>query len=156
MAKRLNPVELMIFLGVTAGFIFSAYQVFAQKPLSNTAMLTPMSSNPISESGRQPASSSSLLGSVDFSCSPQQEAAVKASKIRIAGPICGMTAGARIISTSVINSANQFHATVFTDLNSGKFSTDYIPLNSEKNPIQIEFKFGNGKKTSHALILQKE
>jgi len=156
MANRLNPVELIIFVVVAAGFGFSARQVFEEKPLDRVAMLSPMASNPISSAGRAPASTEPLLGSVDFTCQKDGEASVRASRIRISGPICGMEAGARIASTSVLNSANQFRATVFTDLGSRRFSTDYIPLNSDKNRIQVEFKFADGRQLSRELVLHKE
>ena len=105
---------------------------------------------------RAPASTEPLLGSVDFTCQKDGEASVRASRIRIAGPICGMESGARIASTSVLNSANQFRATVFTDLGLRRFSTDYIPLNSDKNRIQVQFKFADGKLLSRELVLHKE
>ena len=62
----------------------------------------------------------------------------------------------QVVAAAVVNSANQFRATVFTDLSSGKFSTDYIPLNSDKNPILLEFKFKNGKSVAHELVLQRQ
>jgi hypothetical protein len=157
MANRLNPVELVIFTVVAAGFGLSAYRLIQEGAGTRSSMLAPMASNPISEKAdRSPASISPLFGHVDFGCKAGQQTAVKASKIRISGPICGIEPGSSIVSSSITNSANQFHATVFTDLSAGKFSTDYIPLNSDKNSIRVEFKFANGKTVSHDLTLQKE
>jgi hypothetical protein len=99
-----------------------------------------------------------LFGHVDFTCKSEQEAQVQASKIRITGPICGVEGpidAGQIAKAIVVNSANQFNATVFTDLSTGKFSTDYIPLNSDKNSIRVEFQFKNGKTLTHDLRVQK-
>ena len=159
MANRFNPVELVIFAMVATGFGYSAYRLVQERPHFDSKMLAPMASNPVSETQRQPASVAPLFGHVDFGCKSGQEKMVKASKVRIAGPICSVDGGtekSQVVSTAVTNSANQFHATVFTDVGSGKFSTDYIPLNSDKNPIRVEFKFKNGKTVAHDLVLQKE
>jgi len=157
MANRLNPVELVIFAVVATGFGLSAYRLIQEQPGAGSAMLAPMASNPVSEqTDRSPAALSPLFGHVDFGCKAGQETSVKASKIRISGPICGIEPGTSMISTNIINSTNQFHATVFSDLSTGKFSTDYIPLNSDKNSIRVEFKFANGKTISHDLTLQKQ
>ncbi|MEN9722806.1 MAG: hypothetical protein RJB38_792 [Pseudomonadota bacterium] len=159
MAKRLNPIELVIFTVVAAGFGYSAYQFLEQRPQFQAQMLAPMTSSPVSESNRSPASVAPLFGSVQFGCKSGQMGSVRASKIRISGPICGMEAHAQrpqLTGTTVVNSANQFQATVFTDLGAGRFSTDYIPLNSDKNAIRLEFKFKDGKTVSHDLLLQRE
>ncbi|NDD93301.1 hypothetical protein EBZ37_14625 [bacterium] len=135
MANRLNPVELVIFAVVATGFGFSAYRLIQQRPSVERGILAPMASNPLSGADRQPAAVAPLFGHVAFGCKANEEQAVKASKVRITGPICGLensSEKAQVVSATVVNSANQFHATVFTDLGAGKFSTDYIPLNSEK------------------------
>jgi len=158
MGKRFNPVELVIFLAVATGFGFSAYRLLQEQPSFESQVLAPLASNPVSENGREPAAVAPLFGHVDFTCKSEQEAQVQASKIRITGPICGVEGpidAGQIAKAIVVNSANQFNATVFTDLSTGKFSTDYIPLNSDKNSIRVEFQFKNGKTLTHDLRVQK-
>ena len=159
MANRFNPVELVIFAIVASGFGFSAYRLIHERPAVESGILAPMASNPVSGTQRQPAAIAPLFGHVQFGCKGGEEQAVKASKIRITGPICGLEASgekAQVVSATVVNAANQFHATVFTDIGAGKFSTDYIPLNAEKNSIRVQFKFKSGKTASHDLVIQKE
>lgn len=157
MGKRLNPVEVLIFTAVAGSFGVSAYRLLNERDGFEPSILAPMSSNPISES-RAPASAP-LFGQVDFDCQAHKEVTVAASKIRINGPICGSAAKTGmqgLMKASIVNTANQFTATVFTDAGSGKFSTDYIPLASEKNKIQVEFSFKGGKTYTHELTVQKQ
>jgi hypothetical protein len=156
MGKSLNPVEFAIFALVAAGFGLSGYRLFQDREGFETAMLAPMSSNPVSES-RNPASAP-LVSHVDFSCDSKQEVHVTASKVRINGPICGASPAesAEGLKTSIVNSSNQFIATVFTNSKEGRFSTDYIPLNPEKNSIRIQFSGQAGKTLSHELTLIKD
>ncbi len=158
MGKRLNPVELVIFGVVTLGFVFSAWRLTQERPDFEGGMLAPMASNPLSETERDPAATAPLFAHVSFECESLRETTVSASKIRISGPICGVRKGAEdpeIVTAAVVNSANQFQATVFTDLSAGKFSTDYIPLNSDKNAIRVEFRYKSGKSTTHDLVILK-
>ena len=154
MGKRLNPVEVLIFAAVAGSFGISAYRLVNDRDGFEPSILAPMASNPISES-RAPASAP-LFGQVDFNCQSHQEVSVSASKIRINGPICGGAAGKgtsqNLMKASIINTANQFTATVFTDAGSGKFSTDYIPLGGEKNTIQLEFTFKGGNREALAIM----
>ena len=163
MGQKLNPVELVIFAAVAVSFGFSAYRFFNEREGLSTALvgsplLSPMASNPVSESeGRQPASAP-LVSQVDFSCEPGKQVAVSASKVRINGPICSSNGSdpAPLSKASIVNSTNQFNATVFTDLHAGRFSTDYIPLSAEKNAIRLEFSYKNGKSVSHEFTIQKQ
>jgi hypothetical protein len=158
MAKRLNPVEFVIFGLVATGFGLSGYRLLNEGDslqLGQSALLTPMSSSPISES-RAPASAP-LFSQIAFDCGSRKELSVSASKVRINGPLCGLqgqdpTAPSKAV---IINSTNHFSATVFTDSKKGQFSTDYIPLSPEKNTIQIEFSYENGKSVLHELTLIK-
>ena len=157
MGKRLNPIEVLIFTAVAGSFGISAYRLVNEREGFEPSVLAPMASNPVSES-RAPASTP-LFGQVDFDCQAHQEVSVSASKIRINGPICGSTSKTGmqgLVRASIINTANQFTATVFTDAGSGKFSTDYIPLSSDKNKIQVEFSFKGGKTLTHELTVQKQ
>ena len=55
----------------------------------------------------------------------------------------------------MVNSANKYSATVFTDVSSQKFSTDYIPLVSGRNAIHVEFSYQGGKTFSRDLALER-
>jgi hypothetical protein len=156
MAKTLNPVELVIFGLVATSFGFSAYKLFNQKDGLGSNLLAPMASNPVSEN-RAPASTP-LFSQVDFPCEAGKTVAVSASKVRINGPICAINGGepSALSKASIVNSTNQFSATVFTDTGTGKFSTDYIPLNAERNSIRLEFSYKNGQSVSHEFTIQKQ
>lgn len=157
---RINPVEILIFVAVLGLFGKSVYSLIYSTP---EVIQTPIqadipAANPLTE-GRSPASVSQAFSLYDFKCDQAQEQAVLASKIRLSGPICGMNSrdDSALLSKSLIqNSANKFNATVFTDLNAARFSTDYIPLNLGKNPIQVEFIYRDGRVVSQKLMLIKE
>jgi hypothetical protein len=117
---------------------------------------------------RGPASHQNTFRSIDFKCeesaatgtapaaSPEAGVVLSASKIRLAGPLCGSPSpSAKLLKTQVINSANKYSATVFTDLSSQKFSTDYIPLVTGRNPIHVEFSYQGGKTFSRDLALER-
>jgi hypothetical protein len=155
MAKRLNPVEFIVFGLVATGFGLSGYRLLNEGEPQQSGLLTPMASNPVSE-GRAPASAP-LFSQISFRCDGKQELPVSASKVRINGPLCGLQghdSGAPSKAT-IVNSTNHFSATVFTDSKKGQFSTDYIPLSPEKNTIQIQFSYENGKDVVHELTLIK-
>ncbi|MFN7685275.1 MAG: hypothetical protein ACK5QT_07685 [Oligoflexia bacterium] len=153
MFKRLNPVELLIFAVVTAGFGFSGYTLMQDRTGFESSLLEPMASNPVSET-RAPASAP-LFSQIDFKCAGNPPSiSVAASKIRINGPICP-SGSAPLARASITNATNQFAATVFTDAREGRFSTDYIPLNPEKNTIRLEFSYEGGKSLHHELTLIK-
>ncbi|MGZ3689470.1 MAG: hypothetical protein ACXVBW_14305, partial [Bdellovibrionota bacterium] len=135
---KTNPVEIVIFSVVSLIFINSLYNLFYDHQGFHPAALSPMAANPTSE-GRAPASVvQKSFKSVDLSCESNPEQDTTATKVRLAGPLCEIDAAldaAKLLRTTIINTANQFNATVFPDVSTGKFSTDYIPLNTGKNPI---------------------
>ena len=45
--------------------------------------------------------------------------------------------------------------TVFTDGVGGKFSTDYIPLNAGKNPVQVEYVLSSGKTVTQNFVVDR-
>jgi hypothetical protein len=86
---RTNPVEIVIFLAVTAFFVHSVYRLFYESPHFQAAALTKMASNPVSE-GRTPASTSQTFLNLDVRCDGAQDQDTGASKIRLSGPLCGL------------------------------------------------------------------
>ncbi|MCM2322193.1 MAG: hypothetical protein NDJ90_02920 [Oligoflexia bacterium] len=155
---RTNPVEIGIFLVVTMVFANSIYRLFYDSPGFQTSALVAMESSPISE-GRSPASvSQPSFANIELRCEALNEQDATAGKVRLTGGLCGLdaeTGADKLVKTTVTNTANKFTATVFMDVNAGKFSTDYIPLNSGKNPIRLEFAYRGGKVVSQDLVLNK-
>jgi hypothetical protein len=155
---RVNPVELAIFSIVTLIFLNSVYNLFYDRQGFHATALAPMAANPISE-GRTPASVPRSFQNLDLKCEmPAGDQDTQAAKVRLNGTLCGSTIGmdeTKLIKTQVTNIANKFTATVFTDLSSSKYSTDYIPLNAGKNPVHIEFFYQGGKQVTRDLTINK-
>jgi hypothetical protein len=158
---RSNPVEVAIFSVITLIFFNSVYNLFWDQQGFHPAALAPMVANPISESGgRSPASASQAFVNVDVKCDTNADQDTTATKVRMTGTLCGdgrapASDGSKLVKTMVVNNANKFNATVFTDVNAGKFSTDYIPLNLGKNPIHLEFTYRDGKVISQDINVVK-
>ncbi|MBI3542714.1 MAG: hypothetical protein HY075_05500 [Deltaproteobacteria bacterium] len=76
-----------------------------------------------------------------------------AAKIRILGPFCGnpgrqvasADAETSLVEYKIENVTSHYVATVFSDHGSGKFSTDFIPLEPGPNRVLMEFKYKGGK-----------
>lgn len=157
---KTNPVEIAIFLAVTTVFVNSVYKLFYESPNFKATALTKMEGNPTSE-GRVLASSaqnSQSFLNLDLKCEAQSDQETLASKVRLSGTLCGtdvQTDGGKLMKTLVSNTSNKFNATVFTDVNAGKYSTDYIPLNSGKNLIHIEFTYRDGKVVGQDFSITK-
>lgn len=154
---RTNPVEMAVFSVVTLIFANSVYNLFYDQQNFRPAALTPMAANPISE-GRAPASVTQAFASVEVTCGDAMNSQkTAASKVRLSGALCGVMPGdtGKLVKTVVVNNANQVNATVFTDPNSAKFSTDYIPLNSGQNSIHLEFSYRDGTTYRQNLNFEK-
>jgi hypothetical protein len=156
---RTNPVEIAILGVITLVFANSVYRLIDDRESFNPVALTPMKANPVS-SGRSPASVSQSFISVELGCgNTTADHQTAATKMRITGPLCGTQhhdGAQKLTKTKVINNANSFNATVFTDVNVDKFSTDYIPLNTGQNQIQITFAYMDGSSISREIIVTRE
>ncbi len=150
---RTNPFEIVIFVIVSIICIRSIYSLFYDPQSFRAAALTPASNSPITDGmSRSPAgfASPSFLN-LDIKCEAPSNKETTATKVRLTGNLCGIAtsdskdSSNQMLKAAILNQANKFNATVFTDFNAGKFSTDYIPLNSGENPIKVEFSFRNGK-----------
>jgi hypothetical protein len=157
---RSNPVELLVFSAIALLFINSIYDLFYEPAGFNLAALAPMHSNPISE-GRHLASVQDPLLTLNIPCNSTQETQTAANRVRIMGPICrGEDSEVQIKNTtpmksSIQNTSNHFNAAVFFDEDSGKFATEYIPLVSGENKIEISFKHKDGETVSQNLRVIK-
>jgi hypothetical protein len=153
---RTNPVELAIFSIISLIFCHSVYSLIYDHQGFQATALSPMAANPISE-GRLPASVSQAFVNFEINCEAKQEQVTEATKARLMGSLCESKAGnTQLIRAAVVNSANKFAATVFTDTTAGKFSTDYIPLNAGPNPIHIEFTYRGGQTVSQDFQIMKQ
>lgn len=156
---KVNPVEVVIFLIVTVVCAHSVYNLFYESPTFKASALTPMAANPISE-GRSPASVAATPSkeNIEIDCTDNQERQSTASKIRLIGKLCGLMDpddAKKLMKISIVNNANKFNATIFTEQNAGKFSTDYIPLNSGENPVHLEFSYRGGRIYSQDMKIRR-
>jgi len=172
---RINPVEVAIFSIVTLIFFNSLYNLFYDRQGFQTTALAPMLGTPTSE-GRTPAATTApTFTHLNTLCDQNSDHGTSASKVRLTGPICGTVtseaadanksktfssnSGAvetlKPLKTQIVNQTNQFTATVFMDTASGKFSTDYIPLEIGSNSIQVEFFYPGGKTFTQQLFVHK-
>jgi hypothetical protein len=105
--------------------------------------MTPMIANPISEE-RAPASA--LLERIETSCGASIEKMTSANRVLITGPICGDPGpeGVNLKRTSAINATKGVTATVITDLQPNRYTTD-VPLAMGRNSIRLEFSYADGK-----------
>lgn len=157
---RVNPVEGVVLGALALAFCHSLYSlVFGIENLRaaplGTGSKVAMS---IETTGRNPASHQNSFRSIDFKCEEGASASepLSALKIRLSGPLCGSPSPqAKLLKTSITNGANKYSATVFTDVSTQKFSTDYIPLVSGRNAIHVEFSYQGGKVFSRELALER-
>jgi hypothetical protein len=112
--------------------------------------MVPMESNPLSEA-RSVSSAPPAPVNIESNCEGLSDQTTRASKLRLSGPLC-----ANGEKASVLNDTNRYTATVFTDSDLGKFSTDTIPLNTGRNLIKVEFVSKDGQSTTQSLVIHRE
>ncbi|OFZ73561.1 MAG: hypothetical protein A3K03_11515 [Bdellovibrionales bacterium RIFOXYD1_FULL_44_7] len=155
---RVNPIELVIFVAVSVICMHSIYNLFYNRYGFQPANVMEIASDTNSTTdGRSPASVAPTFANFETDCESAVEKEINAGKVRLTGTLCGLSSQAEssLIKTQVLNSANQFNATVFTDTSSAKYSTDYIPLSPGKNQIRVEFVYQNGKVIAQDISLNK-
>ncbi|MBI3556131.1 MAG: hypothetical protein HY074_07695 [Deltaproteobacteria bacterium] len=166
MKSRFKAVEMGIFAVVSLIFLNSVYNLFTDGKFigdnDRQAMGTPkppVLPNAENTSGRRQVASEGISGFAPYETKCQTTGEVfetKAAKVRILGPFCGATgrqvaaageakADAGLIEYKIENVTTHYAATVFSDHASGKFSTDFIPLEAGENRIAMEFRYKNGK-----------
>ena len=150
-------MEIAIFSVISLIFFNSVYNLFYDHQGFHGTALTAMAANPVSE-GRSPASVSQAFINVSVACEANADQDTSANKVRMTGALCDTGPSndpSHLIKTQVVNNANKFNATVFTEVNAAKFSTDYIPLSLGKNPIHLEFTYLGGKVVTHDITVVK-
>ncbi len=162
---RFNPVELAIFTGISLVLTHQLYSLFYDGYGSSTASRLAQLPTVAWDKGADASGQAvaPLFLSYELKCDQTVEERTTAGKFRLAGAICGKAeAGDRkpasatgLVDVQVMNLANKFTATVFTDGVAAKFSTDYVPLNLGKNPIRIEFRYSNGDTVTKNFMVEK-
>lgn len=157
---RTNPVELLIFAIIAVSFTYSVYDLIYADRGSITTAFTAQPGETVAkvEESRSLASADHPLLNLALNCDKNVDQQTSATKVRISGILCEIKSAedlTKLVKTSVINNANRYTATVFTDVNAGKFSTDYIPLNTGKNTIHVEFAYAGGKVISQDIVVNK-
>ena len=154
---RANPVEVLILSAVTVLFFRSVYNlVYDSQGFQSIQLAGHSQMNTAAE--RSPASVSSTFFNLEVKCDKNTDQDTGANKVRLTGTLCGSSTTndtSKLVKTVVTNGANKFTATVFTDVNSGKYSTDYIPPNVGQNPIRVEFAYRDGKSFVQELNVLK-
>lgn len=158
---RTNPFELAILALVASLFVYSAYDLFQAREGFEFSALTPEAGDPKSE-GRTLASVPMGTATLELGCEPSTARDTTASKLRLTGSLCDAgaraaagTDGSRLVKTVAGNSSNNYSATLFTDLDSGKFSTEYIPLLVGRNTLRVEFHYADGKIQAHDVEITR-
>jgi hypothetical protein len=167
---RINPVELAIFSLISLVFLKSVYNLFYdQQGLhpSTVVSLTPEGPEAKALAAQAGVAGTPLFLNYDLRCDANTDQNTSAGKVRLTGVLCAANGAvvdgrspasseqARIEQITVTNLANKFSATVFTDSNAGKFSTDYIPLNLGRNPIEVQFTYVGGKSFTRSFSVEK-
>jgi hypothetical protein len=156
---RANPIEVAFLSVISLIFMNSVYSLVYHQHGFRAAALTAMASHPTSE-GRALASVTSSLLHLTLDCDKSIPETTEANKVRVSGNICGFNPslafdGSPQPKVAVKNKTNENAATVFPDTASGKFSTDYISLETGENVIHVEIRLGNGKTISREIIINK-
>lgn len=164
MKNGFKAVEMAIFAIVSLIFLNSAYSLFmdgrfgsdpAKPSLAAKGEPTP---NLQKDYRSEPNSTLSSFIPYETKCQATGEVfETTAAKVRILGPLCGAV-GRQLASDSpsgrteniltdyrIENITSRYVATVFSDSTNGKFSTDFIPLESGTNKILMEFRYKGGK-----------
>lgn len=167
MKGKLNALEMAIFSAVCLVFLNSVYRLFMDGRLMGDPSRTPVAKQEtVTQTKSEP-----VAGFVPYEtkCQPSGEIfETSATKVRILGPFCGAAVnnpGRQIAATDdevasttaakpltlqlleykIENTTNHYVATVFSDPGSGKFSTDFVPLESGSNKLVMEFKYKGGR-----------
>lgn len=163
MKSKFYAVEILIFSGVCLVFMNSVYNLFTDGKLLSDGSRTPIAIRSLStpEGERRPAPAGAMANFIPYEtkCAPTGEVfETTAAKVRILGPFCGAPAQAvRQIASEegatshsgpseyrIENTTSHYLATVFSDLEAAKFSTDFVPLESGPNKIHMEFRYKDG------------
>lgn len=148
---RVNPLELLLFLGMIGVTSRSAYLMFSEIP--NYDAFLHADRAPASAVDEASPARRKLTGHLFLDCTPSVEPKyVEAEQVRVHGDLCGSRVergstgpAATPQKVSVLNRTNQQEAIVFIDKGRSEYSTEFLPLDPGKNAIQIKIEYQNGK-----------
>lgn len=154
---KANPIEVLIFAVITAVFCHSVYSLFYESPdfsPNSTLSSFPTGTNtPERHLASTPSTTAAILA---LNCDSPLKQETPLSQVRLSGFLCGLKEDSnarRLTKTVIFNQANQFQATIFTDLFTSTFSTDYIPLIAGENKIRVEFSYFDSQSFSQEILL---
>ncbi len=166
---KINPAEFAIFSVISVIFLNSVYHLFYDQQGFHPS--TVVNVNLPAEPARTPASlaqaaapSTPVLMNYEVRCEENVDQSTQADKLRLTGSVCAPQGGRQPASVgsdlplnqvTVTNLANKFSATVFSDQAGGKYSTDYIPLNAGRNPIEVLFTYAGGQTSTQSFVVEK-
>lgn len=178
--NRLRSIEVGIFTVVSLVFLNSVYHLFTDgrfltnqspRPLvassqtSNNEARGPKPAS-VAEHASQTTKQSQELIPYEIGCLSEGESfETAAAKVRVTGPFCGSASrelasdriesqvakGVTPYQLKIHNQTNNYAATVLNDLQSGTFSTDFIPLERGTNKVSMEFFYRNKKPHTYGL-----
>lgn len=149
---------------VLAGFLAHA----GYKLVGGASEIRPLRSVEEGLLGRLPASvggvkdpsavrGASLSISHELNCSASETVEIGASRMRLAGALCGSHGTMDPpVKPVVRNTANESKGSVFVDLTAGRFLTDYLVLAPGENKIEIEFPYSGGRTFKKKLTVTYE
>lgn len=165
-SARVNPIEILALVVILGVLVHSLVSLFRGGPQLQALALSPgrATASVDSPSGRGPASLSpaatAVVGMIEVGCgSAEAQSETGAAKVRLTGSLCGAPAGVedpRPQQATIANEANHYQATVFADPSSGKFSTDYIPMQPGRNVVRVDFKYAGGRSFSQTLAIERK
>lgn len=141
---KVNPVELLIFTGVSLVFLNSVYKLFYDWNIRDPQKLDLIGLQSASEGNRGIASTSTAQKSqFQLVCGEKQDLETTASRVLLLGEICGRdTSGSRKFkSAQILNTTNNKGTTVYSQMITGRFSSDFIPLEPGANRIVVRFTY---------------
>lgn len=161
---RTNPVELVIFFGITTLFSFSLYNLLYDKDqlqIADVRIEKPTLASSESATDRAPASAPSLFP-ITLDCGKAADQKTQARSARLTLPLCRLEGGKMVkggdvklvLSASVVNTVNNDSPTVFIDAN--PLTTGPIALNSGKNSIHVEYSYRDGQKITYDFVITRE
>lgn len=162
---RINPVEIAIFAVVSLIFLNSVYNLFSDRQGFSPSALSPMAANPTSESRNLASVIAPVTktAQIDLKCDTAKsfQNVDEASKVVINGELCGQGKANTLSHWELVNKTNQYMGTVFAEQKDAakgrpKFTTDYIPLVTGQNQIEIKLSYKNGKNFNQTLFVTRK
>ena len=165
MKHRFRSLEIGIFSVVSLVFLNSVYNLVTNGQILGATPLGAIkpTRNVSSVEGQKP-DAFEHFATYETHCLVKGESfATDASKVRIKGVFCGSPPPesesleqTHPVDYKVKNKTTGYLATVLSENEVGRFSTDFIPLENGPNNILMEFKYRGVKSQSYGIIIDKK